>query len=246
MCIRDRNNPKLLLWGDSHALQMVPMLTEVFPDVAVYEMTQPGCAPLFGEQSRKLLLDPLLCFKFNQRVLQEIVELKKTGLEGVVLSARWLTYFRHPSLAVEDRVAGVAPFDAQRLAQVRAEMQTSLDVTLTTLESMGLRVVVLAPIPQLFYSAPQCIVMRGESHCNVPRKLNEAMLADVTDALATVIRRHPNARLIESLDFFCDEQTCYASRDGKTLYYDDNHIISTSARALGRYLATDLAWLLGK
>ncbi|MCB1932395.1 acyltransferase family protein [Accumulibacter sp.] len=241
----DRNHPKLLLWGDSHAMHLLPMLTEAFPEVAVYELTMATCVPLLGDESRPLLTGEK-CLEFNRRVLQEIIALKNSGLEGVVMSARWPMHFAHQSIAVADQRPGAAPPDATAMAQRRTAMQRSLDVTLTTLERLGLRVVVLAPTPQLLYSAPQCVALRGAAHCNVPRARNEFMLSDSTEALAEVISRHPNTRLIEPVDFFCDAQTCLAVRDGRILYYDDDHITTAAAHDLGRYLAADLAWLLDK
>ncbi|WP_291993417.1 acyltransferase family protein [Candidatus Accumulibacter sp. ACC003] len=241
----DKSHPRLLLWGDSHALHMLPMLTEAFPDVTVYELTMATCMPLFGEESRTLLTSDA-CLDFNKRVLQEIAELQKAGLEGVVISARWPMHFAHQSIAVADQRPGTVAPDAKTMAQIRSGIQHSLDSTLTTLEGLGLRVVVLAPTPQLLYSAPQCVALRGASHCDVPRARNEVMLTDATQALAEVVDRHANTRLIEPIDFFCDAVTCHAVLDGKILYYDDDHITSAAARGLGRYLAADLAWLLGK
>ncbi|WP_434735811.1 SGNH hydrolase domain-containing protein [Candidatus Accumulibacter meliphilus] len=54
----DKQHPKLLLWGDSHAHHLWPMLTEAFPDVAVYELTMPRCVPLVGPESEKLTRRP--------------------------------------------------------------------------------------------------------------------------------------------------------------------------------------------
>ena len=54
------------------------------------------------------------------------------------------------------------------------------------------------------------------------------------------------SRLAEMTDFFCDADICYAMRDGKILYIDDNHISATAARDLGALFAEDMNWLLGK
>ena len=239
----DKQHPKVLLWGDSHANHLLPMLTEVFPDVAVYELTKPGCVPLIGLDSRAwIALKSTSCVEFNQRVLQEILVLKEKGLEGVVLSARWAMHFWHQSFSVDDKQWEATP---ERVAQGRAEFLASLETTLRTLESIGLRVLVIAPLPQLIYSAPRCLAVRGEEHCNTPRALNDELLVDTTDALAKVVARHRDVRLIEVVDFFCDAQTCYASRDGKIFYHDDDHLTRATARALGRYLASELAWVRG-
>ncbi|MER2516583.1 MAG: acyltransferase family protein [Candidatus Accumulibacter phosphatis] len=239
-----KQQPKLLLWGDSHAHHFLPMLTAAFPDVAVYELTMPRCVPLFGPESEKLT--PFKsCNEFNQRALQEILALREIGLEGVVISARWPLHFGHRSFATIDQQRGALELDSERLAQLRAQMQTSLERTLGTLESIGLRVLVIAPTPQLVYSAPQCLALRGEADCHAPRALNDELLDDTRMALAEVVARHRDVRLLQLMDFFCDAQTCYASRDGKVLYHDADHLTKAAATDLGRYLAADLAWVRG-
>jgi len=249
----DKKHPRLLLWGDSHARHMLPMLMEAFPDVAIYELTRPTCAPLIADESRTVELGSRAavlakpCQEFNQRVLREILELQGRGLEAVVISARWPIHFAHKSFSVADIPrGGLVQTDEKILAQVRADLQADLDVTLSILERSGLRVAVLAPTPQLIYHAPACLASLDTSRCDVARTLNDALLTDVTAALAEVVSRHPNARLVQVMDFFCDEQTCHAVRDGKILYHDDDHLTITGARELGRYLSTDLAWLRGK
>ena len=72
------------------------------------------------------------------------------------------------------------------------------------------------------------------------------MLKEATIALQEVVARHPNTRLIEPMDFFCDAQTCFAARNEKIFYTDHDHITASAARDLGHFLAADLNWLLGK
>jgi hypothetical protein len=125
-------------------------------------------------------------------------------------------------------------------------MQSSLDATLDVLERAGLRVLVLGPNPEMIYSPPLCIGLRRGERCNITRAVNDAFIGDPTAALAEVVSRHPNSRLADMADFFCDADTCYAMRDEKILYIDDNHISATAARDLARFFARDMNWLLGK
>lgn len=242
----DPQHPEVLLWGDSHADQMMPMLIEALSDVSVYQLTMTGCVPVIGYEPHGMPGALKECPEFNQRVLQEISDLKKSGLEGVVISARWESYLWHQSISLAELVPGMTQVDAKKMAQERAAMQSYFDTTLSSLGRIGVRVVVLAPTPSLVYSAPQCVVSRGETSCNVPRAVVENLLADATAALEEVIILHPNTRLVQLMDYFCDAQTCYAARDGKILFMDDDHITATTARSLGRYLKNDLAWLVDK
>ena len=238
----DKQHPKIILWGDSHADHLMPMMMEAFPNASVSQLTMPGCIPVIGYDSRAAVKSQT-CQDFNQRVLREIAELKAKGLEGVVISARWHSYLWHQSISLFEQQSGSITADAEKRALARADMQASLDAMLSSLEKIGVRVAILAPSPELIYPPLQCLALRGDSYCNVPRKINESFITDATSALSDVVSRHSNTRLIQLMDFFCDTETCYAKRNGKILYFDSNHLTATAARELGHHLSSELAWL---
>ena len=45
------------------------------------------------------------------------------------------------------------------------------------------------------------------------------------------IAKHPNAEYIEPVDFFCTPTVCPMTKDGYSLYFDDDHITVSAARA---------------
>ena len=240
----DKAHPKILLWGDSHAANAMPMLMEAFPEVAVYQLTMAGCPPVIGYELQ-VPTTSKSCPDFNQRVIQEITELKKKGLRGVIISARWTMYMRRPSIAVSEQQLN-ALSDPQELAKADGEMKARFDETLGMLDRIGMRVLVLPSNPELVYPPRQCIGLRRGSLCDVPRSVNEQMLGDANDLLEEVVSRHSHAKLAHFMDFFCDSQTCFAARDGKFLYLDENHITASAARDLGHFLEADLNWLLDR
>ena len=159
-CVHGHDNarPKILLWGDSHADHVMPALIEAYPDVAIYQLTMAGCPPAIGYEPKVPAISKF-CKDFNQRVLQEIPELKKNGLEGVVISARWPSYLWRRTISVSEQQPSLVG-NPEKMAQARAEMQSSFDETLSVLERAGLKVLVVAPTPEMIYSPPLCIGLR--------------------------------------------------------------------------------------
>ena len=237
----DKAHPRVLLWGDSHADHMMPMLVEAFPRLSIYQIAMGGCVPILGFESQLPTPQPY-CADFNQRVLQKITELQGKGLETVILSARWPLYLGYPNIGLASQRLGDSQADDDKRAQLHAQMQHHFEATLTALEKLGLRVLVLGPIPSMVYQIPQCIGSRDAAYCNISRETNATGVGQSSDTLAEVIKRHPNTRLAQLMDYFCDAETCYAARDGKILYYDNNHISATTARDLAGYLKDDLDW----
>ncbi len=240
----DKKHPKILLWGDSHADHVMPMLMEAFPDVAVYQLTMMGCPPVIGYESQ-VPVTSTYCAEFNQRVLQRIQELKKEGLQGVVISARWPMYLWNRSISVSEKQLDIAG-DPQKMVTARTEMEAKFGAMLSVLEQAGVRVLVLTPNPEMVYLPHLCIGLGKGSVCDVSRTVIDTLLDNSTTALAEVVSRYPNARLGKMINFFCDEQTCYAQRDGKILFIDENHLSATAAIGLAEFLRADLDWLLGR
>lgn len=238
----NKHSPKVLLWGDSHADHMMAMLMAAFPTEGVYQLTMPGCVPAIGYESR-VPHPPKNCPDFNRRVLEKIADLKNLGLESVVISARWPSYLWHPSISVEEQVPGSVQSDLERMRQAQSAFTQIFETTLAALENIGVRVLVLPPTPELVFHAPRCVSMGGGSRCDVARQVNESLTGASYTALSVAVARHPNARLAQLQDFFCDEQTCYAMRYGKVLYFDDDHITTDAAHRLADYLSGDIAWL---
>jgi len=222
----------------------MPALIEALPDVALYQLAMAGCPPVIGYES-KVAATSKYCAEFNQRVLASISDLKSDGLEGVVISARWPSYLWKRSLAVAETQPGSAG-DTKKMAEARVAFQADFEATLNRLNGFGLRVLVLAPNPEMIYSPPLCIGLRRGGLCDVPRAISDAFIDDSTATLAEVVSRHPSVRLAEMKDFFCDSDFCYAMRDGKVLFIDKDHLSATAARDLGRFLSADMNWLLGR
>ncbi|HMB55962.1 MAG TPA: acyltransferase family protein [Arenimonas sp.] len=239
----DKTQPQIMLWGDSHADHLMPMLMEKFPDRSVYEMVMPGCAPSLGQGAHEPGLAEN-CAHFNQLALQRMHELRGKGLQGVLISARWARYASMPSLSLSEAGEG-PPASAAKIVADTAKLRSNLDESLSALTAMGLRVVVMAPTPEMIYPVPQCLARRKPEQCETPRAMNDAMLADVTKLLREVVAKHPGVTLIDPIGFFCDSTRCYPKRDNTILYFDDDHVTGSAARLLAHAYAQELDGLRG-
>jgi peptidoglycan/LPS O-acetylase OafA/YrhL len=81
----ERQGPKILLWGDSHAAALSSGLRTLLPDLAQY--TASACPPLLGIE----LESRPQCKAINDFVLTQVARLQPTQ---VLLHADWLSYAR--------------------------------------------------------------------------------------------------------------------------------------------------------
>lgn len=58
----------------------------------------------------------------------------------------------------------------------------------------------------------------------------ERRAAPVRAFMRAEIAMHPNVQYIEPADYFCTPAVCPMTKDGNSLYFDDDHITVSAAR----------------
>jgi hypothetical protein len=232
--------PVLVIWGDSHADQLSPLmqaLAATSPDTPVVVRAFAACPPLahYPDPNPR---ERVACSAFNAAVLAEISELSTRGLRGVVLAGRWLRVFRAPQLRQMDSdPAGLVPaLKAPGLAE-------SLEAVVEQLSSLGLKVLIVAPIPEMRYDVPYCLARRAPSDCDVERSVIERQRRDVMEILVAIQDHRANVRIFDAIDALCDATTCYARRGDLIVFRDDDHLTPSASRGLLPYASGSLAWL---
>ncbi len=221
--------PGILLWGDSHAEHFSPLMQAIAGSSghATISRSFARCPPLarYPKRDRR---DDAACAAFTADVLSEIESLTSDGLEVVVLSGRWL------------RVLGAPRIDLRHAAQAEGpdhlrqpELAVQLSATVERLVALGLKVALVAPLPEMPFDVPACLAREPPHRCEVPRQAVDAQRSRVMALLHDIEKRDANVKVVDFIDQLCDEASCFASRDGIVLYADDNHLsVAGSLRLL--------------
>jgi len=174
-------------------------------------------------------------------VLLEIAQLRNEGLRGVVLSSRWLGAFTSPPYEV---AAGAGDHDSDADPSVQGtEGALALASTIRRLTSLGLKVLIMAPTPQMRYDIPSCLARRNPDQCDVDRSTIDGQRRAVMQLFLHLASRSPNVRVFDPIDSLCSSTTCFAARDGRVIYRDDDHITATASRGLLPAASTSLRWV---
>ncbi|MEM6410915.1 MAG: acyltransferase family protein [Pseudomonadota bacterium] len=99
--------------------------------------------------------------------------------------------------------------------------------TIRRLQEAGIRVIFIRQLPVLQLNAPDClsrVIMAGRdtSVCNVSRA--DAFNTDLREFETEVLSKFDDIAVMDFTEHFCDEDTCYASRDSNVLYRDEHHV----------------------
>jgi hypothetical protein len=234
-----RYSTVLVLWGDSHADHLSPLMERfaaLSPMTPVLVHTFSACPPIASSVAG----DPantLACTQFNDAVLEEIARLRRKGLRGVVLAAKWARDFEDPQ---PEGGAGDADNPTGHQTSRNAE---SLALRVDGLTSLGMRVLLIAPSPHLPFRVPDCLARRSSRECSAARMLVDRQREESMRVLLAIQAGNPNVRVLDFDDYLCTADACPPTKDGKVLYLDDNHLTATASRALLPSAIAALDWV---
>jgi peptidoglycan/LPS O-acetylase OafA/YrhL len=224
---------KVVLWGDSHALALLPAFEWLAQanDAQLYFAGRTGCRPLLSvADGRRGSPKQEDCVAFNNAMAAAV---QKIHPEVTILTAFW------------DLEIAQAPEDASASALTK-EGQWNWNPTLGQLRADGSAVCVVLDVPYLSYSMPYAVAMarrRGldTSFMYVNRADVLARYARV-EASVRALESAPAVRVVDPKDALCPGESCEVEADGRSLYRDSNHLSKVGAMYVRNSLAPCLPW----
>lgn len=230
--------PPLFLWGDSHAdaLQAAVQQLAQARQMPLTVATFSACPPLL--RGAVASQEPELCRTGNQAAL---AQLRATPGATVLLVARWSAYLQGRNESHEqDNDFLWSPDGSTRAGTMStprriADFRQALLDTSCALRDAGVKVLLLGPIPEVGVSVPSALARKSmygsQQETRVSRadyqRRNQTALQLLTEAEAQC-----GARLIEPATQLCPGDYCQIEQEGRSLYYDDDHLSGRGARLL--------------
>ena len=170
----------------------------------------------------------------NDKVLRWLSSPKSQNITGIILEGRWALQL--------GRMTGSTAEGASLSALAEA-----ISRTLGELHLLGLRVLVLGPVPAMPYPVPECI-FRANSEADLRRcryTSDEVDLAqrNIIDVLRSATMKFDYTRFVDLRPAFCDMAYCWPAQGGNIYYSDTHHLSSSGARILHDRFRDDLAWV---
>ena len=228
----------VLVWGDSHADAVTPGVVAWAQrrGWSVREAAQGGCPPLVGVRVRLLNGFGLDCPGAAAQVLREIAADPKLKL--VVLAARWPLYRDAPPFY--DVNSPRVQMEQVGAPGVRPPLSTPLRATLDVIAASAphAQILIIGPVPELTFLPPECLAqaihLHGEpSICwSAPASLPLARARPAQAQIRAALADHSAVRAIFPADRLCSAETCRTALGGRLIYFDDDHLSASGARAL--------------
>lgn len=236
----------IMLWGDSHADHYAGMLENVTKshNLGILPRTMSGCPPLLNVHIRTNGKDRKNCDQFNREVFKEIQAGVASGeITAIVISARWTQYVGKPSIAgnpfYHELLDGDSPASDQP-----ALLALGLSSTLKALSKLGVKILIIKPIPEQLHNVPNCLAWKTAEQCSVKLDRAEAHRSLAQNAIKTAISNVSGTQLWDPFGPMCDDEICLVKRDGIVMYRDDDHLSYSGAVWLSsKFMSTFADWL---
>jgi hypothetical protein len=222
----------LLLWGDSHADHLAPMVRTLAAagGSTLWQRSMSSCPPILEAVPRTSAGAINGCDVFNAAVSEEVQRESARRRVTVILAAFWSAYLGEARLDASDRRISLIDAGARTPAEAVAYLETHLRSTLADLDEHGVRIVIVGPIPEMRYDVPRCLAHRLPVECAVDRRTIEARSAAANRVLRSAALGLHDVRHWDLVPYLCDEDSCPAQR-GNTVLYRDNHHLTAAAAA---------------
>jgi hypothetical protein len=233
-CVFGDQPADLVLWGDSHAQHYMPLVAKIYGGGTAY--FTPGCPPLQNAHLIEKSGKPFFanCQTNNHYVLERISALKP---KIVVMASRWtqiedFPYGREsrPALYLVDETA-----ETTREAS-RKTFAHAIEQTVSMLSAAGIKVVLMGQVPEMLFPPSRCLAPflppLWRDCGSVTRQEAERRQNYVNATLKTVARNNRGVFFFSPFSELCDNAYCYAAKDHRLHYFDNNHLNQSGALLL--------------
>lgn len=243
-CLRSKLSPAIAVLGDSHSTYTFFALQQFFgrAGTGVIRLGKGGCPPLYDLESAPVGFADA-CREVTNKHLDYV--LATPDIHTVVLSSRGPSYVdASPGLPAQGHYLKFTP--APLIKNNLDIFEQALASTFSRIGRAGKQAIFVMDWPELGFDPKACVNIRPlrltqatKTPCAVPRTDFDARNRPYREMVARVRNTFPGVMLWDPSKDLCDEQYCWAMKDGTMLYRDDNHLSMAGALYIGERFAPE-------
>jgi peptidoglycan/LPS O-acetylase OafA/YrhL len=210
--------PKVVVWGDSYAMHLVPGLS--IKNKSLAQITKSVCGPILGIAPISRKYDSVWakkCLEFNDNAIDYIKS--QPSITHVVLSSTLGTYL-HFSKGEYLTAKGTIKSEPELLMY-------SIKNTVLELNKLGITPIVISPPPKAGFNVGECLARQFgtalllRESCEINYTEYQTHQKIVNDTLKEVEKF---AKVIWLKDYLCDDETCNVYVENTFIYRDGGHL----------------------
>lgn len=247
--------PRVLVWGDSHVRGFKEGLALAADEAGVPGLLvwTAGCPPVIGITKKESSATPAQdarCSQINARIVQALPNVP--SVVSVLLIGRWNYYVegRGVGLDQHNTISIRSSLPTEAVEDPASAMEDALKHTIQEMASSGIRTFLLQQTPEIANYDSRVFAKRlahgialdgGANKLSATLARNQAEARSARSrALISRIARETDLVVLDPWPDLCDTERCSAIKNGQPIYFDNNHLTNTGARALRHLFAPAL------
>lgn len=218
--------PEVLVWGDSHAMQIVPALQASETKLSFTQQTLSACAPVLDlAHPVSGVADPATmdCLAENTKVFQWLKT--QSSIHYVIMASPWDSILNPESLTVDSN--GVAKVDQGRAFQ-------KLRATILAVQALGKKVVLVSPTAKNLEDTGLCLQRAYGSGVNLSACDFSPKVSILKDVRATLRHVEDLVNVFDLQKLICSPSLCRVSVGSTFIYRDYGHLSVEGSAYLGK------------
>ncbi len=234
VCSQSGPNPTIAIIGDSHAMQLFPGVSLIANQRGqnVILLAMGACPPLYGINTTEFGRDDNNSCILTADDYIRFFSSPSDTVKTVIIASRGASYISGHDMGDGRLRWNLVSLQAQEKAASRhALFLAGTSRMIDFLEARGKRVIFFIDNPELGFDPKSCMIQRplsllhkAQRSCYIPAPAVQAWQEEYRKVVAELKSLHPNLQIFDSTAYWCNQQDCFISKDGKLLYRDDNHL----------------------
>jgi peptidoglycan/LPS O-acetylase OafA/YrhL len=220
---RSSTAPRVLVWGDSYAMHLVPGLLADLHQVGVEQATRSQCGPVRGlAQVDRSMSESTArrCIEFNESVFAWLKT--QPSVTHVILASPFDQYV--------DPHGELVTSDGRRQAAQASTAAPAFIASIESLQKLGKKVIIVAPPPRVGFDVGLCherhalgLPTAVSADCSIDYSEYTAQKSDVIHLLE-LVEKGSGASTIWPSRYLCNDGKCRTAIAGVPLYRDRGHL----------------------
>jgi len=237
-CLRSKLPPSVAVLGDSHSTNTFFALERYYGKVGigVVRLGSGGCPSLYDlEATITGFADN--CRKISNKYIDYV--LNTSSIKTVVLSFQGPAYIEGPT-KLHAPIYHLKFTQAPKLANNLDIFEQALASTISRITQAGKQVIFVMDWPDLGFDPKSCVDIRPlrltrktKNPCAIAKSVFEERNRKYREMVARVLKKFPGVKRWDPTRVLCDDQYCWAMKDGTMLYRDANHLSMAGSLYLG-------------
>lgn len=247
------SNVNILIAGDSHAYSSYIGFSEEFEKHGLDSLlfATNSCPPYIGLSIGRTEVESKQCFDRTQELIEVLEKSKFNKIFFITRGPKYIYKKGYGSIDNEDTIKDFKYYDCREMGMVGNIMSKkheeifyqNVDLTLKYLNTLSTPIYYVLENPELGFSPKNCMIRPFDvfpSKCRVLYDEYQNRMREYKNNIIVLASKYQNINILDPEDLFCDANYCYAIKDGKMLYADDDHLSVDGSMAQAKYFIDEI------